>query len=109
MDLTTAVIHRAEEMERETAPGVRRVMKEPATKAEIREALTCILSASRTCWSGEDIIEALKKSGFEVEDPNGQPLFLGELTAIARERGLSLALTTTPGVRRWIILLLAVP
>lgn len=89
--------------------GVHRVTKQPATKAEIREALARILRVSRTCWDGEAIADLLMRAGFELDDPHGQLLFLDELTELCQRFSLKIALTTSYEVRRWIIQLVAVP
>lgn len=89
--------------------GVYRTTKRPATRDEIRSALEQILGVTRTCWDGERLIEDLRSRGFDVEDPQGQPIFMDELTAIIRAKGLSIALTTAPGIRRWTFQLVALP
>ena len=91
-----------------TVRYVSRITKEPARLEELRAAIEDILSIRDTCWDGEDLVRNLEHRGFIIEeDPRGQSLFVEELTRIFADKRLSLALTTTRGVKHWVFQLIS--
>ena len=87
---------------------IRLATRKAITSQHLKLALTNILFLKNTLWDGESLVETLDSQGFEIEtDPEGQPLFLDELTEVVRALNLRVALTKTRGVGRWVFQLVA--